>query len=486
VLGLCLLLLFGALAADTLLSLWERLQRTPTWLQVLVLTPPAALSLLVGWLVTRLLLGNHRPPPAPAKRPPPPPPPSEEKIEQRLLEAEAAGIDTTTAEVELSRLRERRAAGEVHIALFGEISAGKSSLVRALLPGAEAAVGVVGGTTREIKEYRWTSPAEDRLVLTDMPGLAEVGRKLDDLARDEALRAHVVIYLCEGDLTRDQAQELEGLFSLHKPVILAVNKADRYSETELQQVLSRLREHLATLGPAELVAVSAGGEREVLRVLADGSEEIVLRPIPPNVTELQRTLQRLIDEDPAALERLRDSAVFVLTARRLEEALAEQRRRKANDLVDSYAKKAVVGAMAAMAPGTDLLIQGYLGTQMVRELSDLYQVPLRQADTDLLLKLVQKHVATHTTLLLAIAGNGLKAFPGAGTLAGGVLHAIAYGILFNALGRAVARSLESRGELHPLQAASQFKETIGEDLENTARRFARLAFDEAKRAVRID
>jgi uncharacterized protein len=458
----------------------------PTWLQVVVLVPPAALSLAVGWLVGRLLLGHRRAPRPAAARSPAPPPPSEEKIEQRLLEAESAGVDTSAAVVELSRLRERRAAGEVHIALFGEISAGKSSLVRALLPGAEAAVGVVGGTTRDLQEYRWSSPAGDRLVLTDMPGLSEVGRQLDALAREEALRAHVVIYLCEGDLTRDQARELEGLFGLGKPVILAVNKADRYSDSELQQVLSRLREHLATLGQAEVVAVSAGGEREVLRLLADGTEELVLRPIPPNVTALQQTLQRLIDSDPEALERLRDSAVFVLTARRLEEALGEQRRRRADALVDGYAKKAVVGAMAAMAPGTDLLIQGYLGTQMVRELSDLYQVPLRQADTDLLLKLVQKHVATSTTLLLAIAGNGLKAFPGAGTLAGGVLHAIAYGILFNALGRAVARSLESRGELHPVQAAIQFKETIGEDLENSARRFARMAFDEARRSVRND
>jgi hypothetical protein len=31
---------------------------------------------------------------------------------------------------------------------------------------------------------------------------------LDRMARDEALRAHVIIYVCEGDLTRDQYQAL--------------------------------------------------------------------------------------------------------------------------------------------------------------------------------------------------------------------------------------------------------------------------------------
>ena len=31
-------------------------------------------------------------------------------------------------------------------------------------------------------------------------------------------------------------------------------------------------------------------------------------------------------------------------------------------------------------------------------------------------------------LSLAVAGNGLKAFPGVGTVAGGIAHAVAYGL----------------------------------------------------------
>jgi hypothetical protein len=115
---------------------------------------------------------------------------------------------------------------------------------------------------------------------------------------------------------------------------------------------------------------------------------------------------------------------------------------------------------------------------MVRELSDLYNVPVRQADTELLFELVQKHVGTTKTLILAIAGNGLKAFPGVGTIAGGLLHAIAYGMIFNTLGNAVARSLQSRGELRPLVASRFFKEQIGVNLESSARRYAKVALEE--------
>jgi len=135
----------------------------------------------------------------------------------------------------------------------------------------------------------------------------------------------------------------------------------------------------------------------------------------------------------------------------------------------------VVGALAAVTPGTDLLIQGYLGVSLIKELSKLYGVPVRKVDTDLLLELVQKHVGRSTTLVLAIAGNALKAFPGAGTLAGGMIHAVAYGMVFDTLGRAVAASLESRGELHPVQTATVFKETMGENIEASARRFVKFA-----------
>ena len=118
---------------------------------------------------------------------------------------------------------------------------------------------------------------------------------------------------------------------------------------------------------------------------------------------------------------------------------------------------------------------------MVVTLSQLYEVPVRKVDVELLLELVQKYVRGHTTLVLAIAGNALKAFPGVGTLAGGILHAIAYGSLFEALGRGVAASLASRGELHPVQVANQFKETLGEDLKASSQHYAKLALEEIRR-----
>ena len=81
---------------------------------------------------------------------------------------------------------------------------------------------------------------------------------------------------------------------------------------------------------------------------------------------------------------------------------------------------------------------------MIKDLSRLYDIPVRKVDLDLLLELIQKRVRKQTPLLLAVAGNALKAFPGVGTVAGGLLHAVVYGFLFDALARKFHRPTGNR------------------------------------------
>ena len=531
---LTLLILWVLLSlTDTILSVWQGLERWPTW--VFWFYGLALLGILVagGYALWRLLRARR---PGPAA---PPPPLDRETLERRLEEDGAAGIDIAAVRRELALLQQRKAAGRIHVSFFGEISSGKSSLIQALLPEVELATSAIGGTTREIAAYAWHSPSGDALILTDMPGTNEVGQGLDELARAEALRSHLVVYVCDGDLTRSQYQDLLDLLALGKPVIVALNKTDRYRSEELDLLRERLAERLmqglaqgqaqggavqglAAGTPAtgadaagramaakplvaasaaapmsdrdasrarrrrgsrprvDLVAVQAGGRREVLVVGPDGAERTEVRDLAPRVDELREALQRHLDEDPAVLEKLRDASVFVLVARRLDEAERAHRARRADELTTSYARKAMVGAMAAVAPGSDLIIQGYLGIALVRELAALYQVPVREMDTDLLLELARKRVARHTTIILAVAGNALKAFPGVGTLVGGLAQAVAYGLIFEALGKAVAQSLESRGALRPAQAVQVFEESLSENLEARARRFARLALEVAR------
>jgi len=476
VLGLAALLLALTISEATL-NIQARLSEAPGWLRYGWWGLIALFGLFVTWLLWRTLRPRpHRA--APSRQPVTAPTAGE--LREALEKAETLGADTRTVRDELAELQRRRETGAIHVALFGEISTGKSALVRALLPDVETRSDVRGGTTRELARYEWRSPGGDILQITDMPGTGEADDGLDRLAADEAKRAHIVVYVVDSDINRAQHAALQDLLRLHKPLVLVLNKSDRYSEQEAEQLATRLRQLIEGQAHAEFVSVSAASSREVLRQLPDGGERRETRSVAPRVEALGSALQRLVDGNQQILDRLRDSATFVLAAQQLDQALAASRRARADKLVDSYAAKAVVGALAAITPGSDLLIQGWLGTQLVRELGALYDVEIGKVDTDLLLKLVQQHVGRAHTLLLAVAGNALKAFPGVGTLAGGALHAVAYGIIFRTLGRALATTLATRGELHPRQAAKLFEERLGEDLETPARSLAKLVIEQAR------
>jgi gas vesicle protein len=65
-----------------------------------------------------------------------------------------------------------------------------------------------------------------------------------------------------------------------------------------------------------------------------------------------------------------------------------------------------------------------------------------------------------------------------GTVAGGLVHAVAYGLIFDALGRSLEQTLKEHGRLVPEQAAREFEEGIGEYVEAGIGRVARLALEE--------
>ena len=259
---------------------------------------------------------------------------------------------------------------------------------------------------------------------------------------------------------------------------MAVNKADWYAEEDLQRIVARLAERLAHLQPPPaVVPVVAGGTERVLQSDVAGREVARERPRPPRVEPLREALPARHDADPAALDALRDAAVFRLAAARLETAAGARRRAAAEQVVSDYTKKAIIGALAAITPGTDILIQGYLGTALVRALCKIYDVPAREIDIQRFLDIAQGYVGRALPLLLAISGNVLKAFPGVGTVAGGLVHAVAYGIIFDAMGKGLANSLETTGDLRPAAAARKVGDRFGEDIGKKARQMARLALE---------
>ena len=484
VLILAVILLFVAVIAGMLfitesaLNVWDRLREAPAWLVVGYAGLLLAIALAAVWIVWRFLLPRRS-----RERDDSRPVFSEEALKDRLAAAEAAGVDTVAVRGELAGLEERRATGRIHLALFGEISTGKSSLIRALVPGAEVETSPVGGSTREIARYEWQSPNGEQVVLTDVPGTGAVGGEFDDIAREEALRAHVVLYLCDGDLSRQEAEGLGRLVAVGKPTILVLNKTDQYTEEDLHRIMERLQARLQDLrpeAPAVAVRVSAREDETVIEEGQDGPVER-RRARDPDIAELVLALNEQLARGRDDMDRRRDAAVFALATEKLQAAETAYRSRRAEEIIRSHTRKAVIGALAAVSPGTDIVIQGYLGTAMTRALSALYGISPRDLDIEQFLDLSQSRVGRALPLTLAVAGNGLKAFPGVGTVAGGLVHAVAYGLIFDALGRSLVQALAARGRFSPEEAAEQFEENLSEYLETGVRRVAQIALREQAR-----
>lgn len=81
-------------------------------------------------------------------------PPTAESLAQEIEQVEDTGIDMSAIRAELAKLQQRKAAGQIHIAFYGDVSTGKSSIIKALLPEANVEINIRGGSTREIAEYR--------------------------------------------------------------------------------------------------------------------------------------------------------------------------------------------------------------------------------------------------------------------------------------------------------------------------------------------
>ena len=455
-------------ATDTALSVWQRLGQAPLWIQVsyavtLILISSGAL--LLSW---RWLKPSPNKPVAPKKTLDP------LSLQEELLNSAQSGVDVSSAVDEIREQQRRKQSGEVFIAIFGEISTGKSSLVKALLPRADLESDVKGGTTRHITHYRWHSQAGDTVVIADLPGF---NLESNPGILEEARRAHLVVFLCDTDITRSQMNQLDGLLKTGKPIIIALNKVDQFSKPEARAIADNISERTGVTHE-NIVFVQTGGREEVIRLLNDGSEETIERDRPSNIEPLRNTLQRHLDNNAELMEQLRDTAILLLAAEKLEQARDAHRELQAAELVKIYSRRAIVGALAAVAPGSDLVIQGLLATRLLQELCKLYDVSVKDVEIESFIRLAGGKVKRMTAITLAITGNALKAFPGVGTLTGGLIHAAAYGMIFDSLGRAAAETLASRGELRPYPAAAVFEELLNENLEAGAARFAKIAMVE--------
>ncbi|MDY6896547.1 MAG: GTP-binding protein, partial [Cyanobacteriota bacterium] len=260
--------------------------------------------------------------------------------------------------------------GEIQVVVFGTGSAGKTSLVNAVMGRMVGKVNAPMGTTTVGETYCLRLKGmERRILITDTPGILEAGvagTEREQLARELATSADLLLFVVDNDLRRSEYEPLKALAQIGKRSLLVLNKTDLYTEEDTQRILAKLRERVRGFIPTnDVVAISANPQEVELE---NGD---VFRSEPEIVPLLRRmaAILRAEGEDLVADNILLQSIRLGEEAKKL---IDSQRRRQANKIVDRFQWIGAGVVSVTPLPGVDLLATAAVNAQMVVEIGRVY------------------------------------------------------------------------------------------------------------------
>ena len=289
---------------------------------------------------------------------------------------------------------------EIHIAAFGRVGVGKSSLLNALLQKDEFNTSPLHGETRAEKRAHWRSLKKGHLILIDTPGIDELdGEQRAQLARDISQRADLILMLCDGDLTETEFKALKDFCEARRTIFLVLNKSDRYNSAELELIMQRLRERCVSFLAADrIIAVAAAPRPEiVIQTDQNGRDREFGRERAPDISSLRVELWDMLEKKGKSLAAL-NATIF---ASELDEKIAtrivEARRSVAEKIIRNYCISKGLLVAVNPVPIADLLAAAGTDIAMVIHLGEVYGFRLSKKEASKLL-------LTISAQLLALMG----------------------------------------------------------------------------------
>ncbi len=314
--------------------------------------------------------------------------------------------------------------------VFGTGSAGKTSLISALLGREAGKSEAVIGTTKKAEHHTYELDGiEGSLYLTDTPGLSEIGEAgsaREQESRDLAARADLLIFVLDHDLTRTEFEPLSALIRQGKRSIVVFNKTDRFNDEDSAAILAKLKERLRGLVPPDdIVAGAASPLPMTVRIKQpDGSLETRLEAQPPDLAALRGRIAKIVEREG---EKLRAGNLLLrahLLTRKAQDQLSLERDRRAEDVVEKFQWITAGTVFANPFPALELVANGAVQLQMISELAGVYGVQISSSHVrmiggqmvQMLLKLGL--VETATSLVAGIFKSSLVGYAAAGAVQG--------------------------------------------------------------------
>ncbi|HEY9597033.1 MAG TPA: GTP-binding protein, partial [Cyanophyceae cyanobacterium] len=382
-----LLTLIVGISLILVLMLWLISSLYRLYVQIAIAAPLLAnlllllLIILLGVLIFALIyyLGLFQRSPGESRRRRPVPKVPEEKtaaagetlkaVRQQVTQIQ----DEVARQALLSRSREIESIlsrGELQVVVFGTGSAGKTSLVNALIGRMVGKVGAPMGTTEAGETYSLELKGLERQILiTDTPGILEagvMGTQREQMARQLATEADLLLFVVDNDLRQSEYEPLRRLAEIGKRSLLVLNKTDLYTDEDKETILARLRQRVrGFIAAKDVVAISANPQSVRLETAE------ILQP-EPDVMPLIRRLAAVLraeGEDLVADNILLQSQRLGEEARNL---IDRQRRQEAEKVVTRFQWIGAGVIAVTPLPVVDLLATAAVNAQMVVEIGNIY------------------------------------------------------------------------------------------------------------------
>jgi small GTP-binding protein len=273
--------------------------------------------------------------------------------------------------------------GHLHLAVFGRVSTGKSSLLNALVGEERFAVSPLHGATKRSLMQQWDEVRAGGVYLIDTPGLDEAGgEEREALAKEVAGRSDLVILVVDSDITETELDSLKTLLGRGRPVIVVLNKSDLFTADEQEQLLSSLRARSeGIVDPDHILAVAAQPRPQVVvEVGADGEEITTERAREPDVEALRVKLWDILDAEGKTLAALNASLFAADLSDQVGRRILAARRELGDKLVRTYCVGKGIAVAFNPVPVADLFAAAFIDVGMVVHLSRVYGLPLSKSE----------------------------------------------------------------------------------------------------------
>jgi small GTP-binding protein len=289
---------------------------------------------------------------------------------------------------EMEVISEKLQNSEIHIAAFGRVGTGKSSLLNALLGRKVFSTSPLHGETRSQQRSRWDSASSDHVVLIDTPGIDELeGEVREEMARSVARISDIVVMVCEGDLTETEFNAVRNLAGRNRPLLLVMNKSDRYGVAELDTLLRHLRDRCAAFIQPDNVLAAAADPRpqQVIRIDEAGTEHPFERQRPVDIHAVKARLWGIIEKEGKTLAALNAAMFTSELDGRIAGKIVEARRAVAEKIIGNYCLAKGLVVAVNPVPVADLLAAAGTDVAMVIHLGRVYGFQLSRREASKLL-----------------------------------------------------------------------------------------------------